>query len=142
MFSISASSSDTASVRLLELPDQAIDLIDRRRLTKGHGKALLTEPDHDRRRQLARCAAESGWSVRDLEAEIVRGAASRPTRAAPHPDHIAAAATLEETISRALGTDVQARPHRRGFQLLLDQAAVHRLLQLLEPGCTADERAA
>lgn len=134
------SRSDLAhTVRLLELPDQAIELIDTGRLTKGHGKALLTEPDHDRRRQFARHAAERGWSVRNLEAEIRRGAESRPARPAPHPDHIAAAAALEDTISRALGTGVQASPHRRGYQLLLDQAAGRRLLQLLE-AATADER--
>ena len=109
------SRSDLAhTVRLLELPDQAIELIDTGRLTKGHGKALLTEPDHDRRRQLAHRGAESGWSVRNLEAEIIRGAKPRQARAAPHPDHVAAAATLEESISRALGTGVQASPHRRG----------------------------
>jgi len=34
------------TVRLLDLPDHAIDLIDTGTLTKGHGKALLTEPDH------------------------------------------------------------------------------------------------
>ena len=34
------------TVRLLDLPDLAIELIDSGALTKGHGKALLTEPDH------------------------------------------------------------------------------------------------
>ena len=98
------SRSDLAhTVRLLELPDQAIDLIDSGRLTKGHGKALLTEPDHDRRRQLAHRAAESGWSVRNLEAEIIRGAKPRQARAAPHPDHVAAAATLEDTHKPCAG---------------------------------------
>jgi ParB family transcriptional regulator, chromosome partitioning protein len=129
------------TVRLLELPDQAIDLIESGQLTKGHGKALLTEPDHDRRRHLARRATESGWSVRHLEAEIVRAAESRPIRTAPRPDHTAAAATLEETISKALGIDVQARPHRRGYQLLLDQAAGDRLVQLLDMNLRADARA-
>jgi len=126
------SRSDLAhTLRLLELPDQAIDLIDSGQLTKGHGKALLTEPDHDRRRQLAHRTAESGWSVRHLEAEIVRGAQSRPTRRAPQADHVVAAATLEETISKALGIGIQVRPHRSGYQLLLDQAAKDRLVQLL-----------
>jgi ParB family transcriptional regulator, chromosome partitioning protein len=63
------SRSDLAhTVRLLELPDEAIELIDAGNLSKGHGKALLTEPDHCRRRELAKRAAEGGWSVRALEA--------------------------------------------------------------------------
>ena len=118
------SRSDLAhTVRLLELPDQAIELIDSGPLSKSHDKALLTEPDHHRRRQLARRAADTGWSVRNLEAETTRSTKSPPAPAAPHPDHVAAAATLEDTISRAPGTGVNARPHRRGYQLLLDQAA-------------------
>jgi len=136
------SRSDLAhTVRLLELPDQAIELIDSGRLSKGHGKALLTEPDHHRRRQLARRAADTGWSVRNLEAEITRGTESRPAPAAPPPDHVAAAATLEDTIRRALGTGVKARPHRRGYQLLLDQAARDRLVQLLDLELPANKRA-
>jgi ParB family chromosome partitioning protein len=43
------SRSDLAhTVRLLELPDEAIELIDASTLSKGHGKALLAEPDHSR----------------------------------------------------------------------------------------------
>jgi ParB family transcriptional regulator, chromosome partitioning protein len=136
------SRSDLAhSVRLLELPDQAIDLIDSGRLTKGHGKALLTEPDHNRRRDLAHRAVDGDWSVRNLETEIMRGRESRSARPAAHPDHIAAAATLEDTVSRALGIGVQARPYRNGYQLLLDRAARDRLVRLLDPKPPADDRA-
>ena len=78
------SRSDLAhTVRLPELPDEAIELLDDGALTKGHGKALLTEPDHHRRRDLAERAAERGWSVRALEAEIAqhhRPHLARPTR--------------------------------------------------------------
>jgi len=44
-------------------------LIDAGTLSTGHGKVLLTEPDHCRRRELARRAAAGGWSIRALEAE-------------------------------------------------------------------------
>jgi ParB family chromosome partitioning protein len=57
------------TIRLFDLPDEAIELIDTGELGKGHGKALLAEPDHHRRRQLARRAAERRWSVRELEGE-------------------------------------------------------------------------
>ena len=81
--------------------------------------------------ELAQRAASLSWSVCNLEAEIVRSRESQAARPRPHPDHVAAAATLEHTVSRALGVDVQARPHRRGYQLLLDQAAWDRLVRLL-----------
>ena len=121
--------------------DQTIDLLNSGRLTKGHGKALLTEPNHNRRRQLAQRAADTGWSVRNLEAEILRSRESGPARPSPHPDHAAAAATLEDNVSNALGIDVQARPYRSGYQLLLDQTAWDRLVRLLRSELSTDERA-
>ena len=123
------------TVRLLDLPDEAIQLIDTGVLTKGHGKALLTEPDHHRRRMLAVRAAEEGWSIRTLEAEIARGTNPPPKPPPPHPDHEAAAARLEEAIARATGCDARARPHRLGYQVILDQAAGERLIRFLDsPG--------
>ena len=119
------------TIHLLDLPDQAIELIDSGALTKGHGKALLTEPDHLRRRVFAERAARDGWSIRALEAEIARGQNPRPTPATPHPDHEAAAARLEEALAKATGCDARARPHRLGYQVILDQAACERLIRLL-----------
>ena len=121
------------TVRLLDLPDQAIELIDAGVLTKGHGKALLTEPDHGRRRILARRAADQGWSVRTLEAEIRRRTARAAPGAAPHPDHeVGGRQGCRMRSIRATGSDVRARPHRSGYQLLLDQSAADRLVELLE----------
>ena len=119
------------TVRLLELPDEAIQLIDAGALTKGHGKALLTEADHHRRRTLARRAAEGCWSVRTLEAEIARPADPREPPRAPHPDACAAAATLQDAIIKATGCDARARPHRHGYQVILDQGAADSLARIL-----------
>lgn len=126
------SRSDLAhTVRLLDLPDDAIELIDTAELSKGHGKALLTEPDHCRRRELARRAAESGWSVRALETEIARGARPRPQPPQPHPDQVAAAVRLHDILAQATGREIKTRPHRHGYQVILDQDAVDRLTSLL-----------
>jgi ParB family chromosome partitioning protein len=108
------------TVRLLELPDDAIELIDTGRLTKGHGKVLLTGPDHHCRLVLARRAAEAGWSAERWKPKS-RTAAKLLRQIAPaHPDHEAAAAALQAALSRVTGSDVQARPHRDGYQLQLD----------------------
>ena len=53
------SRSDLAhTVRLLELPDEAIELINDGELSEDDGKALLTEADHCGRRELAERSAE------------------------------------------------------------------------------------
>ena len=89
-------------------------------------KRSSRNPDHYRRRHFAQRAADSGWSVRNLEAEIIRDQA-RPARAAPHPDPIAAAATLEDTMTRALGIGIRTSTRRNGYQLLWGQAGRDRL---------------
>ena len=129
---IGRSRADIANtMRLLDLPDEVVEMIDSGALTKGHGKVLLTEPEHHRRRTLARQAAERGWSVRALESEISR-AANTPARRAPwDADQCAAAKRLEETVTRAIGCETTAKPHRNGFQILLDHSAADRLARAL-----------
>ena len=119
------------TIRLLDLPDEAIELIDTGELSKGHGKALLAEPDHHRRRQLARRAAERRWSVRELEAEISKATTPASHRREPEPDHCAAASRLQDAIVHATGCEARAMPHRRGFQIILDQTGAMSLLHLL-----------
>ena len=77
-------------VRLLDLPDEAIELVQQGALSEGHGRALLLAEDHGARRRLARAAAEQGWSVRVTEeraresnAEAARGGIARRGRTAP-----------------------------------------------------------
>ena len=120
------------TIRLLDLPDEAIDLINTGALTKGHGKALLGEPDHHRRRVLAKRAADGAWSIRTLESEIARGTDPPTQHREPHPDQSAAAARLQDAITHATGSEALARPHRRGYQIILDQSAADRLAQLLD----------
>ena len=54
-------------IRLLDLPEEALELIERGELTEGHGRALLLCKDHAARRSLALEARDGGWSVRETE---------------------------------------------------------------------------
>jgi ParB family transcriptional regulator, chromosome partitioning protein len=119
------------TVRLLDLPDEVIELVDTAALSKGHGKALLAEPEHHRRRQLARQAIQSGWSVRTLEAAIGRASASPAPRRRPGADQVAVAVRLQDTIARAIGHEARAVPHRDGVQIILDAPAAARLQEIL-----------
>ena len=54
-------------IRLLDLPDEALALLEGGELSEGHGRALLAAQGNDVRRRLARDAARGGWSVRETE---------------------------------------------------------------------------
>ena len=110
-------------LRLLDLPDEALDLIESGELSQGHGRALLTAPDHDLRRRLAREAAAQGWSVRQTEARC-RAPVPEPGAMAVHrqsaelhPDQADAAERLGEAFGRALGVDVKITPRAEGYRV-------------------------
>jgi ParB family transcriptional regulator, chromosome partitioning protein len=111
-------------LRLLELPDEALDLIADAVLSEGHGRALLMAPDQDLRRRLARDAAAHAWSVRQTEARARTAAgrddgeiAARRIERAPHPDQVEAAERLGEAFARALGADVRVTPRAGGYRV-------------------------
>ena len=54
-------------LRLLELPDDVLGMIERNELTEGHARAVLAVPDHEGRRKLARDIVRTGMSVRAAE---------------------------------------------------------------------------
>ena len=62
----------TNLLRLLELPDDVRTLIETGELSEGHGRALLSPPDHEQRRLLAREGARPRRSVRETAA-LLRG---------------------------------------------------------------------
>ena len=113
-------------IRLLDLPDEAIELIERGALTEGHGRALLLATDHSARRTLARDAAHHRWSVRELESRARAWGASsdrRPrSRARPalHPDQAAAIELISDALGAALGRDVEVSPAKAsGYRVQL-----------------------
>jgi ParB family chromosome partitioning protein len=125
-------------LRLLDLPDLVLMLLEDGSLSEGHGRALLMAPDHDARRRLAREAAAKGWSVRQTE-ERARAAAGRedgePTSraaGAAHPDQIAAAERLEEAFGRALGAEVRVTPKASGYRLQLAFDSLEEALDVAE----------
>jgi ParB family transcriptional regulator, chromosome partitioning protein len=112
-------------VRLLELPEEALELIERGDLTEGHGRALLLCKDHALRRSLALEARDGGWSVRETERRA-REAEGQPEpeqkrfKRDIHPDLAEALAAAEDTLAAALGRPVKVRPRGEGCRVELD----------------------
>ncbi len=104
-------------LRLLDLPDLVIAMLEQDLLTEGHGRGLLLAEDHEARAALARSAAEQGWSVRRTE-EHARGSNEAKGGAAPrsrmsagrlHPDQEQAAQEIADALGVALGAEVRVK---------------------------------
>jgi ParB family chromosome partitioning protein len=121
-------------LRLLDLPDEALALVEDGSLSEGHGRALLLADDHAARRSLARAAVQGGWSVRVVEqrarAANAPARAAKRGRAAVHPDQEAAAARISEALGAALGTEVRTRPRGTGYKVELAFEDVDEALAL------------
>jgi ParB family chromosome partitioning protein len=125
-------------IRLLDLPDEALALIEDGELSEGHGRALLTATDHDDRRRLARAAVDGRWSVRELEDRArrsngVAGAArpARPRRRPLHPDQEAAAVQINDALGSALGREVEVTPTASGgYRVHLSFSSLEEALDL------------
>jgi len=100
-------------IRLLDLPDEVLALVERRELSEGHGRALLTAAEHADRRRLARAAVDGGWSVRELEERARRATGNGPAhrgsrrRRGLHPDQEAAISQINDALGAAFGREVE-----------------------------------
>jgi ParB family chromosome partitioning protein len=128
-------------MRLLDLPDEALELIEARELTEGHGRALLLASENAVRRTLARRAAAEGWSVRELErraraageAPAAGGTEAKPKlRVLPHPDQQDAAARIADVLGTALAADLTVKPVGSGYAATLQFASLDEALEFAE----------
>ncbi len=89
-------------LRLLELPDDVLALVERGDLTEGHARAVLAVPDHDGRRRLARQIVRRGMSVRAAERAARWAGAKTKPRKVPTVDP-ALAERARKAAERATG---------------------------------------
>ena len=115
-------------LRLLELPDDVLAMLERGELTEGHARAVLAVPGNDGRRRLARQIVRQGLSVRAAErAARWAGARTKPRRKGMvvDPDLAARARAAAERLT---GLGVRVRPGR----LEIAFADEHELAELIE----------
>jgi ParB family chromosome partitioning protein len=98
-------------IRLLELPDETLELLESGELSGGHGRALLGASGNDVRRRLARDAVRAGWSVRETEnrVRLAGQPKARPRRPPVDPEEAAALEAAGDALEAALGHEVVVR---------------------------------
>jgi ParB family transcriptional regulator, chromosome partitioning protein len=98
-------------VRLLELSDDVLGLLERGRLSEGHARAILAVPDNEERRRLARRIVRQGLSVRAAErAARWAGARTKPRRRQPVDPALAERA--RDALRRLTGADAKVAAGR------------------------------
>jgi len=109
-------------IRLLDLPDPVLSLLERGELTEGHGRAILLLADQDKRTRLAKEAAAEGWSVRDTERRAGAGAGRKKPASGGRisAEERAAMAEAEDLLGTALGQDVRVRRAGKGVRAELN----------------------
>lgn len=104
-------------IRLLELPDETLELLEGGELSEGHGRALLGAKGNDVRRRLARDAVRGGWSVRETEnrVRLAGQPKARPQRQELDPDERAALDAVADALEAVLSHEVTVRPKGEGL---------------------------
>jgi ParB family transcriptional regulator, chromosome partitioning protein len=131
-------------IRLLELPDEVLSMLEAGELTEGHGRALLQAP-RQAQRALARVVRDKQLSVRETEARAREAlakstdlaSAGKPAALAARTDRADAERArldAEDALSAALGLEARVRLKRRGcsVEILFEELEeVHEFAQRL-----------
>jgi ParB family chromosome partitioning protein len=123
-------------IRLLELPDEALEMLENGELSEAHGRTILGAPGNDVRRRLAREAVAGGWSVRETEnrVRLAGQPKARPRKALIDPDQRAAFEDAGDALESALGHEVSVKGRGKGIVVELrfdDLREAHELAREL-----------
>jgi len=96
-------------LRLLDLPDDVLAMVERGELSEGHARAVLAVPDQVGRRKLARKIVAQGMSVRAAE-RAARWSGARTKPRTKTPVDPALAARVKEGLQRLTGLEARVAP--------------------------------
>ncbi len=117
----------TNLLRVLNLPDEIKEEVDRGNISVGHARTLLVLETADQQVEMARKIMRQGLSVRETETLVAR-TPERPPYKNSSPSHESARSArpdlyisaLEEDLIRALGTKVRLHPRKKGGRIEIE----------------------
>jgi len=126
----------TNALRLLDLPDPVLQLLEEGRLSAGHGRAILGAPTKSDQRALAQRVMDEGLSVRQTEALARKLAQPKKEEPKGHDDPYkiyrdAAAKDLSDRFGRKVSIVQGAKKGRIELEYY-DDNDLNALLELLE----------
>lgn len=121
-------------LRLLRLPDEIKDLINKGSLSMGHARAILSVEGKSNQIELARTVVTKGLSVR--EAESLAKQVNKPRKRVIRSKD-SQIASLEEKLKQSLGTKVKIQHKGKRGKIEIEYYSLDeldRLLDILIPG--------
>jgi ParB family transcriptional regulator, chromosome partitioning protein len=118
-------------LRLLELPDDVLAMLERGELTEGHARAVLAVPGNDERRRLARQIVRQGLSVRAAERAARWAGARTKTRRKGMLVDPEMAARARAAAERLTGLGARVRPGKLEIAFA-DEYELAELVEVLE----------
>jgi ParB family chromosome partitioning protein len=118
-------------IRLLDLPDDVLGMIERGQLSEGHARAVLAVPDHDGRRRLAHEIVRKGLSVRAAEQRAKWAGARQRPRVRPAAVDPALAARVRSALEQLTGFRVRVTRGRVEIGIA-DEHELEELAEALE----------
>ncbi len=123
------------ALRLLELPEDAQQLLFEDKITAGHARAILSVPDKEGRAKLTRKLADEKLSVRDTE-NLARLMANKPAK----PAHREPIPALYKSVARELkavlktGVKVKSTKGKNKIEIeFKDERDLERLFDIIVP---------
>jgi len=116
-------------MRILGLSEYVLNLIEQRKLSAGHARALLSLENIEEQDELARAIVEGRLSVRQTEQDAKERKEKNKSRIIEKPADIA---DVEERIQRQLGTKAEIITGRKGGRILIDYYSLEDLERILE----------
>ncbi len=122
----------TNLLRLLSLPNEVKEEIDRGTLSVGHAKALLSLEVPEKQIALAKEVVRRGLSVRETESLVAHTRVpSSPSRGEPPVGVDVHLHSLEEELTRTLGTRVRIYPLKKGGKIEIQYYSDEELESLI-----------
>ncbi len=128
----------TNTLRLLDLPEDIQEQLYEGRLSAGHARAILSIPDDDRRRTLARKCVDEGLSVREAEG-LAKLLAAGASISSPRPVTPKSYKIVARKLRRLLSTNVRVRQTAKKGKIEIDfhdEGDLERIMRLLTEGET------
>ena len=126
----------TNTLRLLDLPEEVLELMYQGKISAGHGRAVLSLVDDEKRIRLARKVADEGLSVREAE-NLARLFAVGQGERAPRPVSPKSYKIVARKLRRLLATPVRVRQTATKGKIEIDfhgEEDLERIIRLLTEG--------